>query len=418
MTGWRTKMDFKNKRKIYMIAAMILALCSGIGYAWSVFQKPLMENFDWALKTISITFTLQVMISTIAPVFLGRFQKIWGVKKYLRVGMAVYIIGLVATMFTTSIGYLYIVYGLIVGIGLAMLYPSLMAYATSLYPEKTGLASGLLASAYGSGAILWAPIATFFMKTHGVLSVFGLLGLIFTVVMVPLSFLITPVPKKFKVEIKENKNSKNVKSEKDYNWKEMLKTKTYYILLVTLTLGATAGLMIAGHASDMIQEILSLTPEKASIFVGLFSVFNALGRLVYGLLSDKLGRYNVMMILFAVIGCSMIIMAQASGVLFIIALLLVSSCYGGFTSMFSPVCADNFGMKNLAVNYGFLYIAYGLAGFIGPQIAARVKIISGGYQGAFYVVTVMAIVGILFILYLRRQMNSNRSLKEQGVQNG
>jgi OFA family oxalate/formate antiporter-like MFS transporter len=86
--------------------------------------------------------------------------------------------------------------------------------------------------------------------------------------------------------------------------------------------------------------------------------------------------------------------------------------------MFSPVCADNFGMKNLAVNYGFLYIAYGLAGFIGPQIAARVKIISGGYQGAFYVVTVMAIVGILFILYLRRQMNSNRSLKEQGVQNG
>ncbi|MBG0765269.1 MAG: hypothetical protein H0S78_10425, partial [Tissierellales bacterium] len=89
-------MDFKNKRKIYMIAAMILALCSGIGYAWSVFQKPLMENFDWALKTISITFTLQVMISTIAPVFLGRFQKIWGVKKYLRVGMAVYIIGLVA----------------------------------------------------------------------------------------------------------------------------------------------------------------------------------------------------------------------------------------------------------------------------------------------------------------------------------
>lgn len=399
-------MEFEQKRWKYMVAAMIVALCSGIGYAWSVFQKPLMENFDWALKTISITFTIQVMISTIAPVFLSKFQKTLGVKNYLRVGMAVYILGLTATMFTNSIGYLYIVYGIIVGIGIAMLYPTLMAYATSLFPDKIGMASGLLASSYGSGAILWAPIATFFMRGHGVLSVYGLLAAIFAVVMIPVSFLIKNVPADFKLKPKKVKASNvTIHAVRDYTWKEMLKMSKYYVLLAALTLGATAGLMIAGHASGMLQEVLSYTPAQAAVLVGFFSAFNALGRLVFGFVSDRMGRYNVMLLLFTVIGASMIILSKSSGMVFIIALLSISSCYGGFTSMFSPVCADNFGMKNLAVNYAFLYIAYGLAGLIGPQLAARIRTASGGYDMAFLTVAGMSAVGFVLVLLLKTRAN-------------
>jgi OFA family oxalate/formate antiporter-like MFS transporter len=385
-----------------MASAMVLALCSGIGYAWSVFQKPLMDNFDWTLKTISLTFTIQIMISTIAPVFLSRFQKRLGVKNYLRIGIAIYILGLLATMLTSSIGYLYLIYGVVVGIGIAMLYPTLIAYATSLFPDKTGMASGLLASSYGSGAILWAPLATFFMEKHSVLAVYGLLAVIFAVVMIPTSFLIRNVPGEFAVNASNIKvTSNNRKALKNYSWQEMLRTSTYYILLLALTLGATAGLMIAGHASGMLQEILSYTPEQAAVLVGLFSIFNALGRLVFGFLSDRLGRYNVMLLLFTVIGGSMILLSKTSGSIFIAALLAISSCYGGFTSMFSPVCADNFGMKNLAVNYAFLYIAYGLAGLVGPQLAAGIKTTSGGYDMAFLAVAGMSVVGFALILILK-----------------
>lgn len=395
-------MDFEVKRWRYMAAAMLLALCSGIGYAWSVFQKPLMENFHWGLKTISLTFTIQILISTIAPVFLGKFQKTLGVRNYLRVGIGVYVIGLAATMVTSSISYLYIIYGIIVGIGIAMLYPSLMAYATSLFPEKTGLASGMLACSYGSGAILWAPIATFFMKNHGVLSVFGLLAAIFAIVMIPTSFLIRNVPADFNPKPKKVvKLSANIVSRVDYTWREMLKTPTYYILIVALTLGATAGLMIMGHASTMLQEVLNFTAEKAALLVGLFSIFNALGRLAFGFASDRFGRYNIMMFLFAVIGGAMILVTKSSGMIFVAALLAISTCYGGFTSMFSPVCADNFGLKNLATNYAFLYIAYGLAGAIGPQLAARIKTVSGGYDLAFLTVAGMSVVGFFLVLILK-----------------
>ncbi len=395
-------MDFEQKRWRYLVTAMVLALCSGIGYAWSVFQKPLMENFDWTLKTISLTFTLQIMVSTIAPVFLSRFQKKLGVKNYLRIGIAIYILGLLATMFTSSISYLYLVYGIIVGIGIAMLYPTLIAYATSLFPDKTGMASGLLASSYGSGAILWAPLATFFMEKHSVLSVYGLLAAIFAVVMIPTSFLIKNVPADFGAGSNKVKAaSNNISSSRDFSWQEMLRTPTYYLLLIALTLGATAGLMIAGHASGMLQEILSYTPEQAAVLVGFFSVFNALGRLMFGFLSDRMGRYNVMLLLFTVIGGSMLLLSKTNGSVFIVALLAISSCYGGFTSMFSPVCADNFGMKNLAVNYAFLYIAYGLAGLVGPQLAAGIRTASGGYDMAFLAVAVMSVVGFALILVLK-----------------
>ncbi len=400
-------MTFEQKRWRYMIIAMLLALCSGIGYAWSVFQKPLMENFDWALKTISITFTLQVMTSTIAPVFLSSFLKKIGTKRYVQIGIAVYVAGLVATMFTTSIGYLYIFYGLVVGVGLAMLYPTLMAYATSLFPDKTGLASGLLACSYGSGAILWAPIATYFMKTHSVLTVFGLLAALFTVVMIPASIMLKNVPEGYAPVAKAAGTAKTVTpAVRDYTWQEMVKTGRYYALLLTLTLGATAGLMIAGHASGMLQEVLEYTAAQAAFMVGMFSVFNALGRLVFGLVSDKMGRYNVMMLLFAIIAVCLIILSQTTGMIFIVALLAISSCYGGFTSMFSPVCADNFGMKNLAVNYAFLYIAYGLAGLIGPQLAARIHAASGGYLAAFIVVAVMAAVGCVLTFIIKGKVNN------------
>ena len=395
-------MDFEQKRWRYMMGAMLLALCSGIGYTWSVFQKPLMENFDWGLKTISLTFTIQVMVSTIAPIFLGKYQKTLGVKNYIRVGLSVYILGLIATMFTPSISYLYMVYGIIVGVGIAMLYPCLITYSTSLFPERTGMASGMLACAYGSGAVLWAPIAMFFMKRYGVLSVFGILAAIFAIVMIPTSFLIKEVPEDFRQKVSQGQEKKHHLVTVDYTWQEMLKTSRYYILVLALTLAATAGLMITGHASSMLQEMQQVTAEQAAFIVGLFSVFNALGRLFFGYISDRVGRYEIILLLFVIIGGSMLLLTKSMGPMFIILLMAISACYGGFTSMFSPICADNFGLKNLSVNYGFLYIAYGLAGIIGPQLAARVRVMSGGYNMAFLVVAGMSVVGFMLILSLKR----------------
>ncbi|MGL5437938.1 MAG: L-lactate MFS transporter [Lachnospiraceae bacterium] len=402
-------MEFKQIRWRCMIAAMILALFSGIGYAWSVFQGPLIQLFQWDLKTASLTFTIQVLTSTISPVFIGRYQKKIGVANYLRLGILVYAAGLFATRFTPGITYLYLIFGVVVGIGLGMLYPCLVAYGTSLFPDKTGLASGLMAGAYGFGAVLWAPTATFFIKQYGVLTVFAILAVLFAVVMFPLTCLIKTVPEEYRLNTAVKKKSGKTVSAVDYTWREMLKSYRYYVLLIVLTLGATAGLMVTGHASGIMQESLGFTAEKAALFVGLLSISNTCGRLVLGPLSDRVGRYNTMMFQFTVIGISMLILTSASGALFVAALLMISACYGGFTSMIAPVCADNFGLKYHAVNYTFMYMAYGFAGVIGPQLAAGIKSASGGYMYAFLTVAVMSAVGLLLVLFLKLKGSVDRS---------
>lgn len=395
-------MEFKQNRWKYIVAAMVIALFTGIGYAWSVFQQPFMDNFGWTLSVVSLTFTIQVTTSTIAPVFLSGIQKKIGVKKYLIIGILIYTFGLFLTRFTSSILYLYLIYGVVVGIGIAMIYPTLSAYAVALFPDKAGLASGLLACSYGSGAVFWAPIASAIMGKSNVLNVFMIFGIVFAVFMLVTVTVIKNIPDDYSSLFKQKENLEKAKEVKEYTWKEMVKTPTYALLLATLILGCTAGLMIAAHASGMIQDNLGATAEKAALLVGAFSVFNAIGRLLFGVISDKFGRYNIMRLLFVIMCLGMLILSTTGGLLFVIALLAVSSCYGGFTSMISPVCADNFGMKNLAVNYAFLYIAYGVAGLIGPQIAAAAKMISGGYSLAFLVVAVMSIIGICLVTILKK----------------
>jgi len=407
-------MDFEQKRWRYMIAAMVMALCAGIGYTWSVFQKPLMEHFNWGIEAISLTFTIQILFSTMAPVFLGKFQKTLGIRNYLRIGIAIYVLGLIATTFTSSIVYLYIIYGVVVGTGMSMLYPCLMAYSGRLFPDKTGMAAGLLACAYGGGSIIWAPLAANFIGKHGALPVFGLFAAIFAVVMIPTSFLIKDVPEDFRPEIKTKKEGTKPLPVKDLTWRQMVKTSRYYIILTALTLGATAGLMIMGHASTILQEVQSFTPAKAAFVIGIISIFNALGRLGFGFISDRFGRYNVMLLLFAVIGGSMLLLTTSAGTVFVIALFAISACYGGFTSMFSPICADNFGIRNLAINYSFLYVAYGLAGVIGPQLAARTKAMGNGYDLAFMTVAVLSLIGFGLTLYLKIRLNKDK--KTAGMQ--
>jgi len=403
-------MNFEQKRWQHMVAAMVLALCAGIGYTWSVFQKPLMEQFEWNIQTISLTFTIQILVSTMAPMFLGKFQKTLGVKNYLRVGIAIYVLGLVATMFTSSIVYLYLIYGVFVGIGISMLYPCLMSYSGRLFPDKPGMAAGLLACSYGGGSIIWAPLAANFIGKHGALPVFGLFAAIFAVAMIPATFLIKDVPEDFRPEPKKQKVvGAATLAARDYTWREMVKTSKYYVIVVTLTLGATSGLMIMGHASSILQEVQNFTPEKAAVAIGIISIFNAFGRLTFGFISDRLGRYKVMMLLFAIIGGAMLLLTTAGGNLFVVALFAISACYGGFTAMFSPICADNFGIKNLAFNYSFLYVAYGFAGVIGPQLAAGTKAMGNGYSLAFMVVAMLSGIGFLLTLYL--QISSSRKIK-------
>jgi OFA family oxalate/formate antiporter-like MFS transporter len=230
---------------------------------------------------------------------------------------------------------------------------------------------------------------------------FAVLGILYMIVILPMTFFIKEPPVYFSQTLARTRNGTNSavdgaahkdSSQSDYTAKQMLCSPVFYVLLLVLTFGASAGLMIMGHASSILQDRLNIDIVKAAFIIGFISMSNAAGRLLFGTISDKIGRMTILSVLFVIIMFSMAALIYADGIIFILAMMLTGSCYGGFASMFSPLTADFFGTKYLKINFAFMYIAYGLAGILGPQLAVSAKK-SGGYNLAFVYVIALCAAG-------------------------
>jgi len=177
------------------------------------------------------------------------------------------------------------------------------------------------------------------------------------------------------------------------------------------TIGCISGLMIIGHASPIGQEKIGLSPQIAAYAVSFLGLANTFGRIFWGSVSDKIGRYNAIIMMYIVSSCMLMLLFIANSFgLFIVAICGIALSFGGFMGIFPSVTADNFGAKNLGINYGVMFTAYGLAAFFGPRIAAVVKQSSGGdYGRAFITASVLNIAGIVFTFIISNQLKKQKN---------
>lgn len=409
-------MEFSKKRWFQLAAGLVVSLAAGIGYTWSVFQAALIDKFGWDLRLAALVYTIQIAASTLTPLFLGRFQARLGTRRYLLAGGLVYGACLFASGFASDVYLFMLVYGLGAGVGTGMIYPCLMGYGVRIFPDKPGLVAGLLAGAYGAGAVIWAPTAAALAQGYGIQGVYRIFGAAFGLVIAGLSFFLSDPPEGYAVP-RVAKAGKSVKSGEagsaaaafDLDPRGMVRTPTFYLLLALFALGTTSGLMIMGHASSILRSTLSMTAVAAASIVGVISVFNALGRVVWGAVSDALGRFRVVAALFVLVGASMLVLSFADGAVFVGALMAVGFCYGGFAALIAPVTGDAFGPRHVTVNYGYLYIAYGIGGVFGPQIAAGIKGSTGAYSAAFVIVALCSVAGLVLTLLASRSIGKLRA---------
>jgi len=383
-------MSIKNAPYASLVAGIIIELCIGIGDAWSVFQNPLMEKFGWTTAAVSITFTIMTFLSAGAPL-VAKLQDFFKTKNIVLVGSLFYGAGLIATGFIRSITGLYISYGLGVGIGVSMVYPLVIGYMVRIYPEKKGLVSGIMVASYASGAIIWAPVGAHLAAVFGILNAFKYLGVGLMVVIA--------LATRFLGDVQNSpvqRFAKGTASVVNSTWREMLASPIFYVIFFTVMIGTTSGLMILAHASPIIQATLSIPPEKAAFFVGILAASNAIGRLFWGGISDKAGRFPLLILLFTLCIAAFYTLASApTAVLFIAAIVVIQSSFGGHMCLMAPITADVFGAKNLGVNYGIMFIAYSLSGIVGPRLAAVVKEANNGdYRQAFLIAMCLCVVGL------------------------
>ena len=402
-------MNLTRKRWFYLVLCCLINLCLGSIYAWSVFASPMAAYLSqFAGKTLTtgdlaIVYTIANAVGPITMISGGFFNDKIGPKAVIFTGGLMFGLGLIASGFAHSVGMLIVTYGLISGLGLGMAYGSTISTAVKYFQDKRGLIGGITTGIYGLSSVILPPIVTAIVATTDVTMAFKIVGAVFLVIVCGSALFLKPCPADFvpegwtpPVAVKSNGNDKN--------WKEMLQTPIFYIMILTLTCGAFSGMMIISQASGVAINMIGMTAASAAIAVSVLALFNALGRIVAGFISDKIGRINTLTgaLVLSMAGlCALYFCKVGAVALFYCGIAVVGICFGAFMGVFPGFTVDRFGAKNNSVNYGIMFIGFALAGYFGPSVMRQVFATDGAYQRAFLIALAFDVVGIILTFCYR-----------------
>ena len=368
-------------------AGLGLNLALGILYAWSMFSKQMTEaldkgGFGWSRTQATLPYTIAIACFALMMVPAGRLQDKLGPRLVATIGGAMCGIGLIISSFATAATPLIpiIGFGLVTGTGLGLGYAAATPAAVKWFPpQKKGLITGLVVAGFGIAPVYIAPLSKYLLGEFGIPSAFRILGIAFAVGAVLVAQLMVNPEKPLNVA-KPGATKGN-----DVTWKEMLRRPTFYVLWLEYAFAATAGLMIIGHLAKIVGAQSGGVIKAGFIFVALLAVFNASGRIIAGIVSDRIGRMVTLALVCVLQAINMFFFAQYETTAgFIFGAAIVGFCYGSCLSLFPSTAADEWGTKNLGLNYGLLFTAWGVGGVIGPMLAGKIADATGSYEGAYH----------------------------------
>jgi OFA family oxalate/formate antiporter-like MFS transporter len=305
---------------------------------------------------------------------------------------------------------LWVTYGIMGGLGMGFTYTTTIACAQKWYPHKKGLITGIIVSALGFGGVIFTPIVESVIKAFGGSGVgepsaFMVLSGVFLVVCTTGSFFLKNPPEGYKMD-SVAASAKAAPPTKNVTSSEMLKTPQFYLLTATFLLACMGGLMRIGFAKPI--AVAKNMVSTATIGVLAIAMFNSLGRLFWGMVSDKLGRINTLLVLLVITAVLSLLVNAANGYWIYILIACIGFSYGGLLSNFPSLTADLFGPKYMATNYGFVLLGFGAGAVISSQIAGYYKNISAAANDinlmfpAFVIASCCAVSGIIMMLILRK----------------
>ena len=403
-------MNLDKKRWIVLLAACFINLCLGSIYAWSVFSSAMTEYFNASLGMnvtpgdLAIVYTIANSVGPITMISGGWFNDKFGPKKVILVGGIMWGLGMFLSGFATSVGFLIVTYGLVGGLGLGMAYGSTISTCVKFFPDKRGLIGGITTAVYGMSSVILPPIVTVVVQNTDATFAFKAVGITFMVLIALSCLFMEQCPEGYKPNGYEPAVKADGAAPKSLDWKGMLKTPVFYIMLLLLTCGAFTGMMIISQASAVAQNMIGMTVVSASFAVSVLAFFNALGRIVAGYVSDKIGRINTLTVACALAIVGLVCLfncGQGTVALFYVGLSIVGISFGSFMGVYPGFTADQFGPKNNSVNYGIMFIGFALAGYFGPQIMRNIFASTNAYANAFIIAIIFSVVGIVFTCLYR-----------------
>ena len=389
-------------RWLFVVLGIVMNVCLGAVYAYSIFLKPVKEAFA-GISAFQANQPFMVFLAFFAVLmfFGGRVMEKLGPRKMGMIGGIIVGLGWLLSAFAPNIWILTLTYGVIAGSGVGLVYGCPVAMGAKWFPDRKGLAVGLIVAGFGGSALITGKIANALIPSVGLSTTFMYFGIAFGIILVVLS-----LPFRFPAAGWTPagwKPAAGAAAAVDFIPGEMIKTGTYWGLFLCFMIGAVAGLMAIGISKPVGNEIIRISGETAATLVGVFAIFNALGRPLFGFLTDKITpRYATILNLLIILIVSVIMITAKEGdtMLYTISFIGFWLCLGGWLAIAPTATASFFGMKNYAKNYGAVFFAYGLGAIIGGVISGQAKDVFGTYTYAFYPTAVLAVVGLVLAVAL------------------
>lgn len=376
-----------------VIGAILVQLCIGGVYTWSLFNQPLANAYGWETNSVYLAYSIVIFIFAFTTIISGRLQDKFGPRKIATIGIVLYSAGLMLTSTAESLWQLYLYYSLIAGVGIGFVYVCPLSTCVKWFPDKKGFITGIAVGAFGLGGFLFNSFIQSFIESVGVSRAFFYQGIIYMIIgLIGAQLLRQP-------KINTSEVSDKIINDNEFTVTQMIKTKSFYLIWFIYLTGTITGLLVIGLAKDIGMDVAGLAPAIAANAVALAAIFNALGRITWGILSDKLGRLRVISVMFGLtaVAVGLLSTITPNTWLFFSIVAIIAFCFGGFLAVIPPLTSDYYGIKNLGANYGLVYQGYGIAALVGPMLIS----LAGGFKPAFLIAALLTIVGLILSLLVK-----------------
>lgn len=387
-----------------ILAVLIMCMMSGVQYAWTLFARPMTEHLAVSLAAVQTAFTLSQVIQSVSQPGGGYFVDRFGPKVVLIVGGCMVGIGWVCMGMADSLPVLYCLYTL-AGAGVGICYGIAINTANRWFPDKRGLASGFTAAGYGLGVVPFLPLITSLIQTGGVGQAFMYTGVIMGGVTIIIAFLIRFPAGQAKKVI--------VATEKDFNSNEMLRTPQFWVLWFSFFSVNFGFLLLVANSAPFARSLGTMSAGVIAIAVSIQNLLNGGCRPFWGAVSDKIGRYRTMSVMFGINACCLFAFPHVAqiGVPFFMAILGITFfTSGGSYALFPPTNSDIFGTAYSARNYGFFWAAKAVASIFGGGIGAAVAT-NFGWTAAFTITGCTSTIAFLLATFVIPRMGPPKKRK-------
>lgn len=405
-----------------VLAGTGINLALGILYTWSIFKGAIADSiaaggegaFTWDAASVNDPYAVACLAFAAAMILAGKCQDKLGPKVTCLIGGLMVAAGFVWISQTTNYWAWIAGFGVLAGTGIGFGYSAATPPALKWFPPaKTGLIAGIVVSGFGLASVYIAPLAKFMLENYGLQQSMLFFGIGFIVIVGGFGMMVSNPPAGYVADPDAAKN-KNATADTSNHLspRQLFTNAKFYALWLCFFVGAGSGLMVIGSAKGLAKASMG---EMAFLVVVIMSVGNAAGRLVAGVVSDKIGRATTLTLLLVFQAILMLVAipvlgsnSDSSPVLVALLVTFMVFNYGTNLSLFPSFAKDYWGMTHFGMNYGILFSAWGVGAFVLVRVSEMLKVKTGSITASFAVACGLLLVGAMMSLSLRKKVSPVR----------